>query len=302
MKLLTITAGMLASVVLVGGADAAQTSFQLVFDGHHVLATFPTPTGLSHEGPFTSTSSLCPSGYAHDIAQTDQVATRLFTCDGSDGTFTATISPHLAEHGGAGSWQIIAGTGELADLRGKGSFSSVLTSGNPNDFLSISFRSTWQGTIDLDATPPTVAITRQTVHKLARPRGTYVMQLALSLNDNSTAAVSYTLTLIDPRTLNVFERNGGQASGTIARTFRLRPAPATRRLRLTVTATDQVGNTTTLTRTIRLGLRTRPRSLATSCPARRPHARRSRAPRPSTTQYSRVDVIRPSSTWKNESA
>jgi hypothetical protein len=79
------------------------------------------------------------------------------------------------------------------------------------------------------------------------------MQLALSLNDNSTTAVSYTLTLIDPRTLNVFERKSGQASGTIARTFRLRPASATRLLRLSVTATDQVGNTASLTRTIRLG-------------------------------------------------
>jgi hypothetical protein len=79
------------------------------------------------------------------------------------------------------------------------------------------------------------------------------MQLALSLTDSSNAAVSYTLTLIDPRTLNVFERKSGQTSRTIARTFRLRPASASHVLRLTVTATDQVGNTASLTRTIRLG-------------------------------------------------
>jgi hypothetical protein len=254
MKLLVVTVGVLAAVVaLIGGADAAPTALQLVFDGHHVVAAFPTPTGLSHEGPFTSTSSLCPSGYARDIAQTDQLATRLFTCDGSDGTFTATVTPHLAEHGGVGSWRIIGGTGSLDDLRGKGSFSSVLTSGDPNDFLSISFRSTWQGTIDLDATPPTVAIARQALRKLARPRRTYVMQLALSFSDNNKADVTYTLTLVNPRNLFVFVRKSGQASGTIAWTFRLRPPSTSRLLRLSVTATDQVGNAANLTKTIRLG-------------------------------------------------
>jgi hypothetical protein len=50
MRLMTVAVGVLASVALVAGADASPTSFQLVFDGHHIVATFPTPTGLSHEG------------------------------------------------------------------------------------------------------------------------------------------------------------------------------------------------------------------------------------------------------------
>jgi hypothetical protein len=247
-----------AAVVLLGAsasvAPAAPMSFQLVFYGHHVVADFPSPTGLSHEGPFTTNYPACPSGYGKNTAETDQgVATRLFMCDGSTATFTALVWPQLAEHGGTGFWQIISGTGSLTDLRGKGTFSSVLTSGDPNDFITIDFTSTWAGSIDLDAVPPTLAVTKERIVKAKRPAHAYKLSLALALTDNGGGPVTYRLTLVDPRTLNILaSKSGSSSEGSISRKFVLRPSRKTRSLRLRLDATDAVGNQATLRKTIRL--------------------------------------------------
>ena len=97
-----------------GGAGAAvPSSFHLVFDGRHNAA-------LLHEGTFTTSSSWCRSGTAADTAidEATLTATRVFRCAGG-GDFTAKVTPLNAEHGGIGAWQIVAGSGTLADLRGE---------------------------------------------------------------------------------------------------------------------------------------------------------------------------------------
>jgi hypothetical protein len=121
MKPLILVSVVVGAFTLQFGAlsGATPTSFQLTFEGRHIVASFPTPTGLAHVGTFTTNYSPCPSGTGADIAQSDQVATRLFVCDGSGATFTATVVPHLSEHGGVGSWQIISGTGPLASPRSR---------------------------------------------------------------------------------------------------------------------------------------------------------------------------------------
>jgi len=256
--LIPITAMVAAFALTPPGASATPTSFQLVFVGHSVVASYPSPSGVAHVGPFTTNSPLCPSGSGEDIAETDGgVATRLFTCDGSGATFTATINPHIGEFEGAGSWQIISGTGPLATLRGRGSFSSVLTSGNlsdiPGNLLALAFVSTWTGTVDLDDTPPTVALTTATGTRLKRPAGTYKLHLGLTLGDNGGGPVSYTLVLLDPANQSVLVRKSGSTSASsITGTFVLKPSPHTRTLRLDVDAGDQVGNQTTLKQTIAL--------------------------------------------------
>jgi hypothetical protein len=213
-------------------------------------------------GTFTTNNALCPSGHAEDIAQSyqkleDVIATRLFTCDGSGATFTATVYPLAAEHGFGGSnsgvWQIISGTGPLTDLRGKGSFSSVLTSGDQDIPATIAFRSTWAGTADLDATPPTLTLTKHTAVKLTRPVGRYRVGLTFALSDNDGGPVSYSLTLTDPTTLTALVRKSGTTNaGSIGWTFVLKPSAQTRRLRLEIDANDTVGNQTTLKQTIAL--------------------------------------------------
>ena len=252
---LAIATFALVQFAALGGATPA--SFQLVFVGHNIAPDFNGNGGVEHIGTFTTNSPLCPSGSGHDIANsTLDVATRLFTCD-SGATFTATLSPHVGELTGSASWRIISGTGPLANLRGTGTLTSVLTAGDlsdiPNNLLALAFISTWTGTVDLDPTPPTLAVTRATIKKVKRPAGTYRLAVALAISDNDGDPVSYALSLIDPRTLEALEReNGSTSAGSIGWTFSIKPSARTRQLRLEVDATDQVGNQTSLKQTIAL--------------------------------------------------
>src|SRR5947208_2140298 len=107
----------MAAVALAAGgaADGARktpAAFRLGFDGKHTPA-------LLHEGPFTTSASFCLSGYAADTAieAETETAVRAFRCSGSTDQFTARVKPVPAEHGGGGSWQIVSGSGALANLR-----------------------------------------------------------------------------------------------------------------------------------------------------------------------------------------
>jgi hypothetical protein len=231
-----------------GAGTAAPSSFQLVFDGKHNAQ-------LLHEGTFTSSSSLCSSGTAADVSIDEQTltATRRFSCD-AGGDFTAKVGPLDAEHGGSGTWQIVAGSGALADLRGKGTFTSVRLSGDPNDPATITFRSTWTGVADLDATPPAVAVRHWSAKKLKRPRGAYKVKLALSLTDSGGGPVSYELDLVDPKkpSHSFAFKLGKTATGSVTRTVRIKVGKRTRRVRLKLTATDAVGNESAFAKTFRL--------------------------------------------------
>jgi hypothetical protein len=225
-----------------GGAGVgAPASFQLVFDGRH--------NGRLHEGPFTASSSLCPSGTAADVSVDEQTLTALrrFSCD-AGGDFTAKVRPLPAEHGGSGSWQIVAGTGPLADLRGKGSFTSVRLSGGP-DPESITFRSTWKGVADFDVTPPTVGLRHWGAKKLKRPKGAYRVTLALALADSGGGPVSYVLQLVASRSVNFTQ--GRTATGSVTRSLRIKVGKHTRRVRLTIEASDAVGNQSSFAKTLR---------------------------------------------------
>jgi hypothetical protein len=238
-----------ATAVPAAARTHAATEFQLVFDGKH------TPS-LLHEGPFTTSSSLCPSGYAVDtgVDSATESALREFTCSGSAGTFVARLGRLPAEHGGSGTWQILQGSGPLAALRGKGTWTSVRLSGTATDPASITFRSTWKGVADLDASPPTVAVSKRTVQKLKRPTGAYRLRLVLALQDDGGGAVTYTLAVVDPR--RPFDwlatRSGTTRSGIASFLLRVRPTKRTKALQLKVDAGDPVGNTTAFAASLRL--------------------------------------------------
>jgi hypothetical protein len=236
-----------AAVWISGGGIAAPPSFQLVFDGHHNAQ-------LQHEGTFTTSASWCPSGSVAEVSidSTTDTATRRFTCAGG-GDFTATVRPLPAEHGGGGTWQIVGGTGPLANLRGKGTFASALVSGHPDDPATIVFRSTWSGFADFDVDPPTVALKAAAVYKLKRPLGTYTVRLALSLTDSGGGGVSYVLQIVDPKKpTRAFVFKLGQTAGDVASTFRIKVPTTMRAVRLKVDASDAVGNPAAFSRTIRL--------------------------------------------------
>jgi hypothetical protein len=232
-----------------GTSKNAAAEFQLVFDGKHAPS-------LLHEGPFTTSAAFCRSGYAVDtgVDPATESALRKFTCVGSSAAFIARVGRLPAEHGGSGTWQITEGTGALADLRGKGTWTSVRMSGNPLDPATITFRSTWMGTADLDAAPPTVSASKRSVQKLRRPKGTYRLRLVLSLGDKPGNSVSYSLAVIDPR--RPFDwlatKSGATRSGSASITLRVHPSRRTKVLRIKVDASDPVGNTTSFATTIRL--------------------------------------------------
>jgi hypothetical protein len=160
-RLVTIAA--LALIGVGGAGAAAPPAFELVFDGRHNAV-------LLHEGTFTTSSSWCPSGSAADVSIDDATltATRQFTCAGGS-DFTAKVWPLSAEHGGSGSWQIVAGTGSLESLRGEGTFTSTRLSGDASNPATIVFRASWNGVADFDDTPPIVRVRGASARKIVRP-------------------------------------------------------------------------------------------------------------------------------------
>jgi hypothetical protein len=247
---LASAAGVAALVVMAvaasawGAAGSTAPSFHLVFDGKH-------NQNLLHEGPFTTSSSFCPSGYATDVSINElaETALRRFTCDNAGGDFTARVRPLRAEHGGTGTWQIVDGSGPLADLRGKGTWTSVRLS--TDDFPT--FRSTWDGVADLDVAAPTVTIERASASKLPRPNGMYQLRIAISLGDGA-APVSYSLVAVDPRKpFNpLWSKSGQTSTGSVSTVSRVRLSKLTRTLRLRVDANDPFGNSSFLVKSLRL--------------------------------------------------
>jgi hypothetical protein len=230
------------------GALTATAPFHLVFDGKHNAA-------LLHEGLFTTSSSFCPSGSAADVSidSATDTSLRKFSC-GSAGDFSAEVAPLPAEHGGIGSWQIVAGSGSLANLRGKGTWTSTRLTGRPDDPATITFRSTWDGVADFDVSPPTIGLSSSRVQKLKRPKGTYRLRILLSLSDAGGELVSFRLQVVDTRKpIRVLAYKVGQTTtGTAKSTVQVKPAKQTRILQLKIDANDAVGNEATSVKTIRL--------------------------------------------------
>jgi hypothetical protein len=237
-----------AALLSTGGAEAtAPATFHLVFDGRHNAA-------LLHEGTFVSGASWCASGSAADqtVTPSTDTAVRRFSCAGG-GDFTAKVQPLPAEHGGSGTWQIVAGTGALADLRGKGTFTSVRVSGSSDDPATITFRSTWDGVADFDATPPTVGIAGSAL-VLNRTQRVYRLRVVLSLTDASAGPIAYVLEVVDPRkpAASLIYKLGKATAATVTSSFRIRISKGAKALRVTLGATDAVGNDASTSKTVRL--------------------------------------------------
>jgi len=82
-----LVATVIATAAAGSGSASSAASFRLVFDGRHNDA-------LLHEGPFTTSASFCPLGYAAyvSIDSATETAVRKFTCSGFQGDFSATPS------------------------------------------------------------------------------------------------------------------------------------------------------------------------------------------------------------------
>jgi hypothetical protein len=104
------------------------------------------------------------------------ITRRQFTCSDGSGTITAEKFVRRADvlftHEEA-VWAIVEGTGRYSTLRGKGTSVTELVSGDPADHIKTTFREIWHGVIDFDVTPPEVSISRASVQRLRRPKGSY---------------------------------------------------------------------------------------------------------------------------------
>jgi hypothetical protein len=182
------------------------------------------------------------------------ITRRQFTCSDGSGTITAEKFVRRADvlftHEEA-VWAIVEGTGRYSTLRGKGTSVTELVSGDPADHIKTTFREIWHGVIDFDVTPPEVSISRASVQRLRRPKGSYSIRVAFSARDGSEGnAVSHAITVSG---FGVFLRRSGTiTAGTVSTTFRVRPAKRVRRLQLVVVASDPVGNETRIARQLTL--------------------------------------------------
>ena len=228
------------------GASAGPTPLTLTFDGRHVPDS-SVPDGLRHEGRFTAAPPLCVHGSAVDVEVVEGAplsVMRKYTCDDGSGTFTAFLPAVAAEHGGNGTWKIGAGTDRYATLRGQGTYTGHRVSGNPDDFLTIVYQTTWQGVVDFDAVAPSVTATAR-AKKLRRPARTYSVRTVVDAHE---AGFTYTVDIRAGKRYLAL-RTGTSTSTSITLTTRVAAPRGTRSISVLVTVADAVGNessTTTL--------------------------------------------------------
>ena len=249
-----LAAGLTAVVGLFAvRAAAAQAPFSLTFDGAH-FADSTFSDGIRHEGRFTASTPFCPAGRAYDvrhvIASEFLDVERIHICDDGSGGFTAFMPAARGEHGGTGTWKILAGTGRYAALRGFGTYTGTRISGNPDVFETIVYRTEWQGVVGFDADPPTIDGFDATARKLRQRPRTYELRIGLSVGDASLP-VSYTADVRGGRALLAFKQ-GSIASGRASTVLRIRPSRAVAYLRIVLTARDSLGNEARAARTVRL--------------------------------------------------
>jgi hypothetical protein len=252
---LSMALGMVFAL-LTTGASAAPTPFSLTFQGTHVSDP-TTPFGLRHEGRFTASAPFCSSGRAYDTRQIDEAgdltAWRIHECDDGSGSFTALLPTVRNEHAGNGIWTIVEGTGRYAQLRGQGTYIGTHVSGDPNNFATVSYRTQWQGVVDFDADPPAIESLSASAKKLPKRVPTYTLRVAITARDPSSP-ISYTVVVQAGKVplVPLARKITSTTSGAVV-ALRIQPPRGARSVRISLTATDVLGNgPTTASRTIRL--------------------------------------------------
>ncbi len=175
---------------------------------------------------------------------------RVHTCDDGSGSFTALMPTVIGEHGGRGTWNIVDGTGSYATLRGVGSYIGTRLSGDPNVFDTIVYRTQWQGVVDFDAEPPVIESFSARATKLPLPRRTYSLRIGVTARDTGTP-ISFTVEVKAGSSSVAFKRTLTD-SGVANLALRVRPPQNARGLRITLTTTDALGNTSSSSRTVKL--------------------------------------------------
>lgn len=237
-------------------AATTPTPFELVFDGAHVpLAA--SPNGLGHAGTFTASAPLCPAGKAADqrvfVAQQTVSSMRVYTCDDGSGTFTVQVDNLPAEHvlGGTGTWRVTGGTSGYAKLRGNGTWNTLSVQGDVTNLASLTFSTKTDGTAFLDEVAPAAHFSKASAQKLARPKGAYLIRAVFFARDDDGTGATYRLKArFGSRTLA--SKTGQTALKAVSVSLTIRPPKGAHTIRLELTATDAVGNISTVERSLKL--------------------------------------------------
>lgn len=223
------------------------------------------------EGTFAAEAPFCSSGTFVWFAPRAGAAgpKYRFTCDDGSGSLeiSASVGPfdRVYEYSEfPNSWRVLEGTGSYAGLRGKGSQRSELSEGpgpecvDEYDFECawiVTWRSTLQGVADEDAIAPTIGFSSVKVKKLPRPAGAYSLDVAITLRDDVEGnPVSYLLRVTPTASARELARSFGTAqAGTVSMTMRMRYyMPPRRAVLLRLSASDEVGNESSLDRVLKL--------------------------------------------------
>jgi hypothetical protein len=230
-----------ASAMAAQGAASAAKPFELVFNGAY---DFDVDGGIWLAGAFTSKAPFCESGSAVDL----DLGVRRFVCADGSGSITLEAAPLGAI---AGDWRIRDGTGQYADLRGRGTSWEEMLSDDP---WFGEFRSTYQGVADADAMAPTIGLAVK-ASKVKGKKGVYTIQVELDIRDNAEDnPVAYTVSVRRERGTGPWlASKSGEAIGAVSFALRTRrPNEPVRALLVRTTAVDPVGNESTLDARVKL--------------------------------------------------
>jgi hypothetical protein len=230
--------------------------------------------GTWGEGTFAALAPFCRSGSFVELRDRGIGAssTYRFTCNDGSGSLVISTSISPADHYPGqppvvlGSWKVLEGTGGYAGLRGTGSQRSVIQGEKldpdcvPPDGLDEwclipVWRSTLEGVAAEDAVAPSVDFSSVRVTKLARPAGAYSLDVGIALRDDVEGnPLSYLLRVTPTTSARELARSFGTTrDGTASMTMRVRYyKPPKRAVLLRLSASDEVGNESSVNRVLRL--------------------------------------------------
>jgi hypothetical protein len=172
---------------------------------------------------------------------------RTHTCDDGTGTFTAFMPTVRGEHGGGGSWKIVEGTGRYATLRGVGTYTGHIVSGDADRFETIVYTTSWQGVVDFDAVAPTLTASA-TAKRLPKPSRAYSVRAVVDAHEGP---VTYSVDFRAGKVLLALKR-GTAASGRVTTDARFRAPRGVPTVSVIVKVADVVGNESATTLSVRL--------------------------------------------------
>lgn len=249
-------AGLGAASAMATLATSAVKPFELVVNGVYERAD---DGAWQAKGSFTSQAPFCESGSAEDVGFGAR-----FTCADGGGSITLFTGSPLFRHAleardriegdgdSSSDWRIVAGSGQYADLRGQGPYSTGDWGGDKD---VITYRRTFQGVVAVDVVAPRIALTSAQASKVEGTKAVYTISAALDFRDDvEDNPVSYTVSVRRENGAGPWlASKSGTAIGGVSCEFRIRrPKASVRAVLIRTTAADPVGNESSLDATVKL--------------------------------------------------